>query len=506
MVHRSWISSLLIELKKGMRLLRHTMNRARLRRLICALTACAVATTPTGFAACAELPELGEVAKTVISAQQQRRIGETIMREIRADRSLIRDVEITDYINNLGYRLVAQSAGSGQDFEFFVLRDSTINAFALPGAFIGVHTGLILTAQSESELASVVAHEVAHVTQAHIARIIAKSEQSTVLSMAALALAMLAARSNPQIARAAVATAQATSLQSQLDYTRDHEREADRVGLAVMQQGGFDPLAMPAFFERMLKYNRLYESNAPDYLRTHPITTERISDIKNRTEDIPFRFVNDSPEFHFVRAKLRAAEGSPREALRYFEDNLREKKYASETAHRYGLALALARNREYARAQQELAASIKKSGMNAMAATARGDIQSAAGQSEPAAKTYREGLQRFPRHRALSYGLAEILLQTGKPREALGLVNEQLVDIPPDAQLYELKSRAHADLNQPFARHQALAEAYALRGNNGAAIEQLQLALKSSGGDFYQMSGAEARMRQLQQLEIPPEK
>lgn len=478
------------------------MNLA-LRRAICTLTACTVAATPSGLAISAELPELGEVAQTVISVQQQRRMGETIMREIRADRSLVRDAEINDYINNLGYRLVAQSAGNGQDFEFFVLRDPSINAFALPGAFIGVHTGLILTAQTESELASVLSHEIAHVTQSHIARIIAKSEQNTILSMAALALAMLAARSNPQVARAAVATAQASGIQSQLDYTRDHEREADRVGLAVMQQSGFDPLAMPAFFERMQKYNRLYESNAPDYLRTHPITTDRISDIKNRTENIPFRFVTDSPEFLFVRAKLRANDDSPREALRYFEDNLREKKYSSEAAHRYGLALALLRTKDYTRAQQELAKSIAKGGLNAMSATALGDIQAAAGQTEAAAKNYREGMQRFPRHHALTFGLAELLLQTRKPREALTLIDEQLATQGSNAQLYELKARAHADLNQSFARHQALAETYALRGNNGAAIEQLQLALKSPGGDFYQLSGAEARMRQLQQLEIP---
>lgn len=482
------------------------MNRFRIKRLICVVTAGALATSQSAVASAAELPELGEVAQTVISTQQQRRIGETIMREIRADRSLIRDPEITDYINNLGYRLVAQSSGNGQDFEFFVLREPTLNAFALPGGFIGVHSGLILAAQSESELASVLSHEIAHVTQAHIARIIAKSEQSNILSMAALALAMLAARSNPQVARAAVATAQATTIQSQLDYTRDHEREADRVGLGLLQQAGFDVYAMPAFFERMLKYNRLYESNAPDYLRTHPITTERIGDIQNRIQGVPFRLVADSPEFLFARAKLRAAESSPREALRYFEDNLREKKYASEAAHRYGLALALLRNSEFARAQQELAASIQKGGLNAMSATAQADIQAAAGRTEAAAKSYRDGLQRFPRHRALSYGLAELLLQTRKPRDALALINEQLSNQSRDAQLYELKARAHADLNQSFARHQALAEAYALRGNTGAAIEQLRLALKSPGGDFYQLSGAEARLRELQQLELPPPK
>lgn len=474
------------------------------RRTLSVALALSLAIAPWEAGRTAELPELGEAAQSVVSAQAQKRMGETIMREIRADKSLVRDPEITDYINNLGYRLVAQSAGMGQDFEFFVLRDPSLNAFALPGGFIGVHTGLILAAQSESELASVLAHEIAHVTQAHIARIIAKSEQTNILSMAALALAMLAARSNPQIARAAVATAQATTIQSQLDFTRDHEREADRVGLNLLQQSGFDPHAMPLFLERMLKYNRLYESNAPDYLRTHPITTERIGDIKNRTDNLPFRLIPDSSEFLFIRAKLRAADGSPRDALRYFEDNLREKKYASEAAHRYGYALALARNKDYSRALKEFDLSARKGGGGALIASAQADILADAGQTEAALKSYREGLQRFPRYRALSYGLAELLLQNRKPKDALAVINEQLTATTVrDATLYELKSRAHAELNQPFARHQALAEAYALRGNTGAAIEQLQLALKSPGGDFYQLSGAEARLRELQQLQIP---
>ncbi|MDP1897473.1 MAG: M48 family metalloprotease, partial [Sulfurimicrobium sp.] len=275
-----------------------------------------------------ELPDLGESSQAVFSLQQEQRIGESIMADIRASRELMRDAEVTDYLNALGARLIANSQDSARIFEFFALRDSTLNAFALPGGFIGVHSGLILSAQSESELASVLAHEISHVTQRHLARVIAGTQKNTLTTLAALAVAILAARSNPQVANAALVTAQATGVQSRLDYTREHEREADRIGLQVLNASGFDPRAMVDFFGRMQKYGRLYENNAPVYLRTHPLTTERIADVENRVDALPYRQVPDSLDFQLVRAKLEAEEGLPQNAIKMFEVALAEKKYS----------------------------------------------------------------------------------------------------------------------------------------------------------------------------------
>ncbi|MDP1705324.1 MAG: M48 family metalloprotease, partial [Sulfurimicrobium sp.] len=288
-----------------------------------------------------ELPDLGESSQAVFSLQQEQRIGESIMADIRASRELMRDAEVTDYLNALGARLIANSQDSARSFEFFALRDSTLNAFALPGGFIGVHSGLILSAQSESELASVLAHEISHVTQRHLARVIAGTQKNTLTTLAALAVAILAARSNPQVANAALVTAQATGVQSRLDYTREHEREADRIGLQVLNASGFDPRAMVDFFGRMQKYGRLYENNAPVYLRTHPLTTERIADVENRVGALPYRQVPDSLDFQLVRAKLEAEEGLPQNAIKMFEVALAEKKYSNEAAQHYGLASAL---------------------------------------------------------------------------------------------------------------------------------------------------------------------
>jgi predicted Zn-dependent protease len=419
------------------------------------------------------------------------------MVDVRHDRSLVDDTELTDYLNNLGYRLVASSAENRQDFEFFVLRDNTLNAFALPGGFIGVHTGLILAAQSESELAAVLGHEIAHVTQRHLARIIAKQEQSAITSLAALAVAILAARSNPQVANAAMATAQATSIQTQLDYTREHEREADRIGLQTLTQAGFDSRGAASFFERLQKSSRLYENNAPEYLRTHPITSDRIADLQNRLENKPYRQVPDSLEFQLVRAKLRAEQGTPQQAIAHFEEALREKKYSSEAASRYGLTAALLRAKETTRAEQELAQLRKIAKSNAIIENLGALIKAAAGPRDAAIAQYKAALKSFPNHRALVYGYAEALLQNHHSGDALKLVGDRLRRFPNDGRLYELQAQGYAMQGKMLLSHQAQAEAYTRQGNLVAAIEQLQLGLKAGDGDFYQLSIAEARLKVL---------
>ncbi|MFH2210434.1 MAG: M48 family metalloprotease [Pseudomonadota bacterium] len=447
-----------------------------------------------------ELPDLGESSQAVFSSQQERRIGESIMMDIRRSRDMMGDAEVTDYLNALGARLVANSQESSRSFEFFVIRDSTLNAFALPGGFIGVHTGLILSAQSESELASVLAHEISHVTQRHLARVIAGTQKNTLTSLAALAVAILAARSNPQVVNAALATAQATGIQSQLDYTREHEREADRIGLQVLGASGFDPHGMADFFGRMQKYGRLYENNAPVYLRTHPLTTERIADVQNRVDALPYRQVPDSLDFQLVRAKLEAEEGSVQNAVKVFEAALAEKKYTNEAAQHYGFASALLRSKDYSRAERELALA-RKPGAHPMFEVLALQIKLAARQPGAALDVCRGGLKHFPNHRALIHGCAETMLQAGAAAEALSLVSAALKGRDNDVHLHMLQAQAYAALGKIVPQHRALAEAYVLQGNLTEAVVQLQIALKTRDGDFYQLSMAEARLRQLRALE-----
>lgn len=446
----------------------------------------------------ADLPDLGEASQSVFSAQTERKVGEAIMRDVRADRAYVDDPEIVDYLNNLGYRLASHSSNNRQEFEFFLMRDNTLNAFALPGGYIGVHTGLILATQNESELAGVLAHEISHVTQHHIARMVAAESRNSITTLAALALAILAARSNGQVAGAAMATAQASSIQSQLDFTREHEREADRVGLQLMQAAGFDPRGMVSFFQRLQKETRLYENNAPSYLRTHPLTTERIADMESRVANLPYRQVPDSIEFQLCRAKLRAEVGSPTEAVAFFRDALRERKYSSEVAERYGLVTALLRAKQYAQADQELARLRKaQPASHPMIEVLAGELLAAEGKADALLAHYRRAIKDFPFDRALIYGYADALLRARDPATVLGILENRLQSTPGDYRLYEFQAKAYAQQGRGLLEHRALAEAQAVRGNLPAAIEQLQIALKAGGGDFYQLSSVEARLREL---------
>lgn len=457
----------------------------------------------TQQASASDLPDLGEVSQNSFSLRDEARVGSAIMRDIYADPQYYDDPELTEYLNNLGYRLVAASPENRREFQFFVIKDNTLNAFALPGGYIGVHTGLIKAAQSESELAGVLGHEIAHVTQRHLARMIQSQNQSVLPSLAALAVAILAARSNPQVASGALAAAQAVSIQKQLNFTRENEREADRIGLQIMSGAGFDQRGMASFFERLQKFGRLYENNAPAYLRTHPLTTERIADIQNRVTSLPARQVADSLEFQLLRAKLRAEEGRPEVAVKTFGDELRETRFNSAAAAHYGLTLALMRAGQYDRAEQELRKLRQSGATSPMIELLAARIRQEAGDSAAALQRYRDARARFPAYRPLVYAYTDALLLAGQGEAALQLLNEQISLFADDYRLYQRQSRAYALLGKDFLRHHAQAEAYVRQGNLTAAIEQLQIGLRSRDGDFYQMSIAESRLRELLVLNKP---
>ena len=447
------------------------------------------------------LPELGDPSQAGFTPAQERRLGESIMREIRADRSYLDDPEATEYLSNLGHRLAARSPDARQGFEFFLLRDPQINAFALPGGYIGVNTGLLLAAQSESEVASVLAHEIAHVTQRHIARMLQQQQQASIGTLAAFAAALLLSRVSGQAAEAAAAFGTAGALQSQLNFTRENERDADRVGLQILDQAGFDPQAMQVFFERLQRATRVYEGGAPSYLRTHPLTFERIADIQNRMQGMSYRQVPDSMEFQLVRAKLRAEFETPRDAVAYFERSLAERKFLSEAASRYGLVASLLRVRDYPRARTELDSLRKLVPANPVVDTLTCEFGLQALGPQKALPCFREALKMYPSYRALVYGYIDALLRAGQPEGALKFVEDRLRSVADDYRLYLLQARAYGALGKGLSHHRAQAEAYVRMGNVTAAVEQLQIGLKNGDGDFFQLSSAEARLRELRKLD-----
>ena len=470
-----------------------------MRLTLALIAALAAAAVPFGHAPAQPLPELGDAAGAAIAPQVERRIGESIMREIRfRDQAYVDDAEVTDYLDNLGRRLLAAVPGARQDFEFFAVRDPAINAFALPGGFVGVHTGLLVAAESESEVASVLAHEIAHVTQRHLARLFGAQQQMQLPSMVALAAAILLGGSRPDLAAGAAAAVQGGVVQQQLSYTRDFEREADRVGFQTLAAARFDVRAMPGFFEKMQRYSRLADDGAvPSYLRTHPMTTERIADAQNRAADAPYRQHLDSLDFHLVRAKLRAEDGKSRDAVTMFSAAVKERRYANEAAARYGLVVARLAARQIREAAADLAALRATGAASPMIETLAARVQQAAGDGPGALATLRQALQRYPGHLPLVYAYTEGLQRAGQNRETLAALEEPLRRHPGDSRLRALQARTYATLGKRLLQHQAQAELYLIRGSVPAAIEQLQLAQVAGDGNFYELSAVEARLKEL---------
>jgi predicted Zn-dependent protease len=468
-----------------------------IRRLV-ALAVCAalLPAHPQG------LPDLGDASEAVLSDKQERTIGSRVMREVRIDPAFVDDPEIADYVKSLGNRLLAAADPPRRPIEFFAVQDDSINAFALIGGHVGMHTGTILVTRNESELAGVMAHEIAHILQRHQSRLYQGQSKYQLASLAALALAILASRgggaSSSQVTEAAVAGASALMIQGQLDYTREHEREADRIGFTILERAGYDPRGMVSFFERMQRANRLSEfKSVPSYLRTHPLTTERIADMQGRAETQPPRLVPDSFEYRLARAKLRANSGPASDQVTYFRSQLEDRTVVRPREDVYGLAVALKRQREFAEAEKELATIRSIDGGHPAFEWLAAQLQADQGHRDAAIGTYRAALKSRPDYRGLVYGLAEILIEAGRHVEALALLGEKVRAMPEDAKLYELQSRAHAAAGNRLAQHRAQAEAYFRRGNLAAAVGQLELATKVRGSDYYELSMAEARLREL---------
>jgi beta-barrel assembly-enhancing protease len=470
------------------------------------------------------LPDLGDISQSALSPQFERKIGVEIMRDIRAhETSYVDDADVTEYMNNLGSRLVSGSPEAKQDVELFVLRDPTLNAFAMPGGFIGVHTGTITSAQSESELASVIAHEIGHVEQRHIARGVNQQQNATLPLLAAMVAGLLAARSNAQVAQAVITGGQAVAIQTQLNYSRDYEREADRFGLQILQNAGYDVRAMPEFFERLQRYTRVYENNAPTYLLTHPVTAERIADLQARIQGMTYRQVPDSLEFNLVRAKLKAEEGQPKDTAAAFAKALNDHTFASPVVAHYAMARALIRVGDFKGAQLQVDAirrlqAGRSEGTEAMFSFAPGDLRSPIiehlagevrlGLGDPAGALaiYADALVIYPYSKALIYANGEALLAGRRVVDAEKFVNGELQLYPRNEKLYDLQARVFEVQGKKLAQHRALGELMALRGNLVAAIDQYQLAQKSGDGDFFEQSGVDARLRELKRQEADEKK
>ncbi len=466
--------------------------------------------THTGLAAeSIALPDIGEAGAEVLTPEQEAHVGEGVVQQLRQAGKLTHDPLLLDYLQSLGYKLVAGAPAARYDFHFFLVDDSSINAFALPGGYIGVNDGLVLAAADESELAAVLAHEIAHVTQRHHVRGYENSRGSNLAMTAALIAAVLLGSQNSQVGEAAMASAAAGSMESQLRFTRSNEQEADRIGIGMLAQAGFDPEAMPSFFERLQQNARLYGPEAPEFLRTHPVTSSRIADSRNRADqyhDARGKRREDSLAFQLMRARLQVMSAqSPNDAVQRFEKALKDGGYARKDAARYGLALALLRSGQPAAARPYLDKLVEHDPQRIAYVVAKAQSEEQAGKGAAACKVLHDALALTPDNPALTYYYGRTLLDTGQPKTARDVLQAFVHQRDAGPEYYQLLAQAEAGSGHPAQSHAAQAEYHYLSGELHPAIEQLELALKQPDLDFYTSSRIEARLARLREEAKPAE-
>jgi len=445
-----------------------------------------------------ELPNLGDYSETIIGAHEERVIGREILQQVHQSKSVINDVEIEDYLYRLTNKLVQSSNYSGKGLTFFIVNDRSINAFAMLGGVIGVHTGLILSASSESELASVLSHEIAHVTQRHIAKLVGKLQKDSFKSYLGIGLALLLARSNPDLARGALTVSQALGVQTVLDFTRENEKEADRVGLGILNKAGFDVRGSIDFFKTLQKGNRYSPGAAPSFLRTHPITSERISDLENRLADYPYKQRLDDPSFHFVKGKIKVFLEEKKSIKKQLENNVKNKTYLNELGERYALSYAYLINDDFKGAARELEWIKNKNIQNPMIDQLNIKILLKRGDVEPAYLAMKKALIKYPNYRAFVYELANYLIKKRSITEAVEFLESSAKTFHSDPEIYKLLAKAYSLNGRQVLQYESLSQSFYYSYNLQEAIVQMDMAVRAGDGNFYEKSRVESRLKQLQ--------
>ncbi|HSH30913.1 MAG TPA: M48 family metalloprotease [Thiohalobacter sp.] len=443
-----------------------------------------------------QLPEIGDPASQVVSPQKEQELGEAFYRRLRQTVQFVDDPEIVNYLRSLGNRLAAHSSEPGRDFTFFIVRENSINAFAAPGGYIGAHSGLILAAQRESELAAVMAHEIAHVTQRHLARAYDSASRMNLPTAAAILASILIATQNSEAGQAALMSVQAGSIQQQINFTRGNEKEADRIGMQTLRDADFDPAGMPDFFDRLQQQSRYYGS-PPPFLSTHPVTSARIADAMARIDQMGRSTVEESLNFYLIRAKLRAATLEPGAALAYFSDIDSDR--LPPPARDYGLAQAYILAGQADKAIPLLRTLHETDPDRIAYRIALAQAHSREGRTRRALDTYQAAIALYPGNPVISHYYAEALVQAGEHRPAYDLLTRQLRQHPEaaDPELYQLLAKAASGLDRPAEAYEAMGEYYYRNGQTHAAIEQYELALQQKPQDFYSSSRLEARLARL---------
>jgi predicted Zn-dependent protease len=449
------------------------------------------------------LPDIGSPSDAILSRNIEAQIGRQVYYSLLQSGKVVTDPEIQEYIQTVGMELVAHAGIDGQRFRFFVMNDSAINAFALPGGYIGVHTGLILVTKNESELAGVVAHEISHVTQRHISRAVFANKASSTLSMAALLGAILvgvATGADPGMISGAVGASQGMAMEAQIGFTRSNEYEADRVGVGVLADAGFDPMAMPDFFETMGRSSASLNGNqVPEFLLTHPMSSDRMAESRARARQYPLVDVSDSSGYEIARARIRLLTSSrPETALKQFKLLQESPDKAGSLEVEYGVAIANAQMGNYKTAETQLSALLASNEEITPLHSAVGVTQAKMGKTDAAFKTFEDAMRLFPRNVPLTVRYCEALINAGQAEKAHQILLDLLNQVPPTLEQVRLIAIAANAAGDKAEASYYMAEYHAMNGSLQLAIEQLVLALNTPGLDSVDRARFSARLSEFQ--------
>lgn len=450
-----------------------------------------------------DLPDIGSSAGAVISPTEEYQLGRMIMRGLRDSDLVLDDPEVNEYIRAIGNNLASHAEQENIQFHFFVVRDEQINAFALPGGFIGINMGLVLETRNESELGGVLAHEIAHVTQKHIARQIEAAGRTSLVSSAAALAAVLigAATGSAQAAQAGLIASQGAALQSRINFTRAHEYEADRVGIGILADAGYDPGGMASFFELLGQRARLSPSWVPEMLRTHPISASRITEAQNRAALRAAPQSVDDRGYRLARARLITLRArTPGEALEHFRVEADGQEAEAPEVTRYGLALAYAHAGEYDVALEYFRALRRQHeevteyhiGLAQTLLWARKD--------DEAIKAFEAAHKLFPRSIPLTVRFSQALLQIGEAQRAHDLLLDLLNNIDPSPSQVRLLAMAASASGNTGEAHYYMSEVHILNGELQLAMDQLRLALYTPDISMIQRERYEARSEEIREV------
>lgn len=459
------------------------------------MAACLLSAVAPAFADVAPLPDLGSSAQAEFSAAAEAKLGREAMGYIRKSSTFVDDPELEAYLQDLGDRLARAGSNLGH-YQFFLVNDPTINAFALPGGYIGVHTGLVTTAQNESELAAVLAHEITHVSQHHWSRTMAAQKQRSGLTAAALLASVILAGSGQTVGEAGIALTTAIELQQQLSYSREFEREADRIGIQLLANAGFNPDAMGGFFEKLQASNRISESG-PEYLRTHPITSNRLAEAHDRARRLNGHKSRNNPEdFRHAQARIMAMYAeTPKHAAAALDRMFVNK---AEPAYLYGRAIAYLAASDFGKAENLVASLRRRYPDQLRYQMLEADILVQSKKLKAGLQIYESIYKKEPGKKDILMRYAAVLIANGQFEQAYRLLQARRSYPAKSPRLQQMLARAAGESGRLIESHRAMADYYYLSGNIASAIEQLHIAKRLARNDAYSLAGIDAQLKELE--------